>query len=698
MRKYHIRYQLSAALMACVFLAGCGKTAELSGSESIELLDPVQASDNVEKAQYRHLYEYDTYMSVVYPDTETCAFAADVTFDHFAKFPGEYVEAGEVLAYADDTALAEQEEQIGDILKELRESYEDDLKELTDRIEEKQAQIDQKKEWAEIAKGEAESLAEEIEVLELELSGINNEYENRQQLYTLDSEYYTKQLEEIQKKGIQTTVVASKSGVVAALGEYQKGDWVAEDTPVVAIADESVKKIRCDYLAEEEIEEAARVYAVVNGEQFEVTYIPYEPEEYRSIVMSGKIAYSHYELKDPDNRVSYGALAVLVVVHEEEENALSVPVDCLHTDEGGSYVYVVKEGENIKTYVEEGFTDGVYTQIVQGIAENDQILLPAYSAYGSQTEVLRKAQFSENFDSGGYVVYPDYEVVTYDLTYGEGQFGQYDIERYDTVHKGDPVATITVQGDELLLEEKELRLQRLQERLTDLDEKARDPEAEYTAKQRESIYDQMTVLLQDIAELSDEIAKIRADYDTTRLYANADGIVIRISEKESGTPLSSSENLVYIASPDTCYLQISNTTQTLNYGDNMLIHYTDADGREAVAQAKVLTLTSDALSGEMRSEQAYLQLSEEVLSYLGRLDSQGGSYYEQLRVTGSPRTVENVLMIPKKAVFTQAGQTYVYVKQEDGTVTAQSFIAGGYDVEHYWVAEGLEEGMTICWE
>lgn len=692
-----MRYQLGAAVMACVFLTGCGRTTQSAGSANIELLDPVQASDNVEKAQYRHLYEYDTCMGVVYPDTGCYAFSTDVTFDHFARFPGEYVEAGEVLAYADDTALVKQEEQLEETLEGLRESYENDLKELEDRIEEKQTLIDQKREWAQIAQGE-ESVLEQIETLELELAGINSEYENRQQLYTLDCDYYTAQLEELREQGTQTTVTASRSGVVAALGEYQKGDWIPADTAVVATADESAKRIRCDYITEEEFDQAARVYAVVNGEQYEVEYIPYEAEEYRRIVMTGKIAYARYELKDPENRISYGAMAVLVIIHEEEAEALSVPVTSLHTDEGGSYVYVVKNGENVKTYVEEGFSDDVYTQIVSGIEPGDDILLPAYSAYGDQTAVLKKEQFSGDFDSSGYVVYPDYEVVTYDLTYGEGQFAQYEVQRYDTVQKGDLVATITVQGDELLIREKELRLQRLQERLEDLDEKAKDPEAELTTKQRENIYDRMLVLLENIEELSTEIEEVRTDYETTQLYATADGIVIWINEKEPGEALTESENLVFIASPDTCYLQISNTTQALNYGDAMCIHYTDANGREAVAQTKVLTLTTDALSGELRSEQAYLQLPDEVLAYLEEVGRQGGGYYEQLRVTGNPRTVSNVLMVPKKAVFTQAGQTYVYVRQADGTIVAQSFIAGGYDVEYYWVAEGLEEGITICWE
>ena len=67
-------------------------------------------------------------------------------------------------------------------------------------------------------------------------------------------------------------------------------------------------------------------------------------------------------------------------------------------------------------------------------------------------------------------------------------------------------------------------------------------------------------------------------------------------------------------------------------------------------------------------------------------------------MTGNPRKVSGVVLVPSKAVFVKAGQTYVYVMDDYGRVTAKSFIAGGHDVNNYWVIEGIEEGMTICLE
>ena len=62
------------------------------------------------------------------------------------------------------------------------------------------------------------------------------------------------------------------------------------------------------------------------------------------------------------------------------------------------------------------------------------------------------------------------------------------------------------------------------------------------------------------------------------------------------------------------------------------------------------------------------------------------------------REMDNVLLVPKAAVTEQNGHTYVNVVQEDGSVVARSFIAGGSDMEYYWVIDGLEEGMKLCYK
>jgi len=701
MKKRSILYRMTGIVMALSVLSGCGQEKKPTSSEAIELLEPVTASANIEKVARRDLYDYETFVGVICPETEVYSFEDNVTFSHFTKYPGESVEAGEVLAYADSTALSEEIEQMEETLEELTEVYEDDLKRLAEQISAIQDIIDTKAEWATIAIGQEEQLMKEISFLELDIAELYGQIDARKALYDLDYSYYSGHLEALKAEGTKISVRSKEAGVIVALGDYDHGNWISEGSGVVAIADESVKRMRCEYITPDELEEAADVYAVIDGKRYEVEYIPYEQEEYESALLAGKTLYSTFVIVDPADEVEFGSLVAIALIHEAERDALSVPVSALHNDEGGTYVYRVEDGENVKAYIEEGYTDDVYVQVLSGVNEGDPILLPDYTTLGEETMQLVEGEFSTSFWGGGHVVYPDYEVVTYDVEYGAGQFVQYEVQRYDTVQAGDLLATITVEGDDILIQEKELQLQRMQERLLDMDTRIKDTESEMTHKEREVLYEQMVIATEDIAELTQEITEMKSDYATTKIYANASGIVIWMTDKQNGSPLDYGENLVFIASPDTCYLEVSNTQHVLNYGNEMFVQYWGEGGQIVSIPTTVLTAPTNALSGELSSELAYLQLPEEILARIEEMERlQTGNYYEQHNydVVGNPRTIANVILIPKRAVFVEEGQTYVYVLEENGDITARSFIAGGYDVENYWVLEGLEEGMTICLE
>ena len=66
-------------------------------------------------------------------------------------------------------------------------------------------------------------------------------------------------------------------------------------------------------------------------------------------------------------------------------------------------------------------------------------------------------------------------------------------------------------------------------------------------------------------------------------------------------------------------------------------------------------------------------------------------------VKANVREVKDVVLVPKRAVTTVDGITYVTV-EEDGKQVLKSFIAGGSDSTNYWVIEGLSEGTKICLE
>jgi len=326
MKKRSILYRMTGIVMALSVLSGCGQEKKPTSSEAIELLEPVTASANIEKVARRDLYDYETFVGVICPETEVYSFEDNVTFSHFTKYPGESVEAGEVLAYADSTALSEEIEQMEETLEELTEVYEDDLKRLAEQISAIQDIIDTKAEWATIAIGQEEQLMKEISFLELDIAELYGQIDARKALYDLDYSYYSGHLEALKAEGTKISVRSKEAGVIVALGDYDHGNWISEGSGVVAIADESVKRMRCEYITPDELEEAADVYAVIDGKRYEVEYIPYEQEEYESALLAGKTLYSTSVIVDPADDVEFGAQVAIALIHEAERDALSDPV------------------------------------------------------------------------------------------------------------------------------------------------------------------------------------------------------------------------------------------------------------------------------------------------------------------------------------------------------------------------------------
>lgn len=156
-----------------------------------------------------------------------------------------------------------------------------------------------------------------------------------------------------------------------------------------------------------------------------------------------------------------------------------------------------------------------------------------------------------------------------------------------------------------------------------------------------------------------------------------------------------------IAESSNCFLTVQNENQQLNYGNTVQVEYNDLNQVKCQTEGKVVTSGAAGLTAGLKSEAAYIKLPQEVLDVIVENTLQGNTDYyrnSQFEVRTEIRKMSNVLLIPKQAVKEKNGNTYVYIKNSDGTVTAQSFIAGGSNQTEYWVLEGLEEGMTICLE
>ncbi|MGN0143315.1 MAG: efflux RND transporter periplasmic adaptor subunit, partial [Roseburia sp.] len=706
--------------------AGCGETETEEASASIELIEPVSAAANTQKAAYRRLYDYKVLAGTVYPYVQEYSFSQSVVLTEYGKAPGDVVSKGSVLAYADDSAAESEQKSLEDKIEQLTDAYNDaedalqkeideerearekreaaereqrekeekEAKEKDKNKEEEETELDEAAlEAIKKAKEEQEAAAEKAE----KMQKLQQEYTNRSralqkahraELYELDLNYYTTCLENAKKEQTTYQLVSGMDGTVVSAGGYMPGAWVEAGTPLVAVADDTQKILKCEYVSKSDIAKCEEVYAVIGGKRYEVTYQPCDQATYERITAEGNVVYASFLIEDPDQEIRQGDFAVLVEIYSRTEPVLSIPKTAVFEDAAGSYVYCSVNGENQYIRVKTGVSDGTYIEITEGLKEGDEVQLSDSVEIGTKTVEVTRGDFFSEFEKEAFIDYPLADYISNPVENGTVYFVEYQANAFQTVAAGDVIATIHVKADETAILEKQLKLQRLKERLLDAIE---EEEAERLIARRQ----------QDIAEIEEELAAMQADSNTTEIRAATGGIIFWLADYSAEDEIAQGAPIAMVANGDKCYLTVNNENQQLNYGNVVSIEYTDQNQEKRQTEGTVVTLGAAGVSADLKSGEAYIGIPDEVSELIHEKMASGAMDFfqrSQFTVKTRIREMPGVLLIPKKAVFTINGNTYVYVKDSDGTITAQSFIAGGSNETEYWVLEGLEEGMTICLE
>lgn len=79
-------------------------------------------------------------------------------------------------------------------------------------------------------------------------------------------------------------------------------------------------------------------------------------------------------IENPDDRIILGMDAKLEVLTRRAENALLIPVEVVNADKDGDFLYVVEDGKVVRKPILCGITSDSYTEVLEGITEEDQII------------------------------------------------------------------------------------------------------------------------------------------------------------------------------------------------------------------------------------------------------------------------------------------------------------------------------------
>ena len=63
------------------------------------------------------------------------------------------------------------------------------------------------------------------------------------------------------------------------------------------------------------------------------------------------------------------------ILGDDIKNTLVVPLTAVRTDKQGEYVYVIKDGQPVRTTVSTGVTGDTNVQILSGVSEGDEIIV-----------------------------------------------------------------------------------------------------------------------------------------------------------------------------------------------------------------------------------------------------------------------------------------------------------------------------------
>lgn len=713
----NFKYQICLFLSMTLLIVGCAETGqpERNNGSAIELIEPLDDTGGLERAALRTLFDADVFSATVVPYTVEYSFEKDVKFDEFCVFPGEEVKKGSLLAKADTSSLEKTIENKEKQIREMEENYEEYCKEtqegLTDpKKEEKNLEEiledlkeEEPEEWIAVAgqtelqknpaytawKNNYSVWEEKYRVLAHRNYMTEVEMEQKRQLYELDHEYALKQLSNLRNQLKQLSIKSTIAGNIVAVNGIQNGNYVGDKTNVIAVGDTAQKRLKSEYINKSIITKAKDVYAMVNGKRYEVDYQAIDADEYARLSSQNGKVFSTFLLREDTDEISVGDFAVIVVVNELRENVLTIPKNAVYEGELGSFVNL-REGEETKTVdITTGMSDGVYTEVLSGLKEGDQILVAERQVPGESRETVKLGEFHYDFSGSGYMAYPSGSKETNPVKYGTVYFVEYAVSVFDHVEKGDVVARIRVEKDEVAIKRNRLKLQRLKERLEPLmkDEESKEANKKAIEAQEEQI--------REVQKLLDEM---NADSVRKEIKASESGIVVNLAYHKAEDILWPGADLVEIADESTCYVVLENKNQLLQYGNEVRITYQNKEGQKSETTGMVGNLSEAGVSKSLKSDEAMILLPAEKIPDMPAMVETGNGWYmrSSFNVEAKLRSMQQVPVVPRSAVWEKEGQTYVFVVEKDGTVTARSFLAGGYDSTNYWVVSGLTEGMEIC--
>lgn len=355
-------------LTLTLLLGGCATRQE--AVEAPALLEPVGVQADTAVATLGNLYSVSIAEGSIVADSQELCFEIDGEIDLVNIYPGKWVEEGELLLSLDQSAM---EKEIRSLREEI--SYAETNGAYDDEV----ARIDIA--LLEIAKEQLQSAPQPdqdaIAAKSLEIEAAALALKQAQELRALSLEDLRARLAVLEAQYGRNAILAPFSGHVMYEGALVKGTRVQAEKPVAYIVHSNeVSLVVNEYLSEASLAQK-NLYALVDDKRYSVEYVPMSREEMTSLMFSGKTLTTQFTLSGPQEDLPNarpGMYAVLCMETRPLENVLIIPSGALYTSSSGErYVYVWTENGRQRRTVQTGRSNGIETQITEGLAEGEVV-------------------------------------------------------------------------------------------------------------------------------------------------------------------------------------------------------------------------------------------------------------------------------------------------------------------------------------
>lgn len=679
----------------CIFslLVGCSGNSA-NDDKSIVLKNPVNIAMNYEVATERNLYETKIFSSVVSPYVEEYSFANDQIFKSYEVVPGESVNRGDTLILAKTTEAERAIEDIDEQIDNLQLSH---IVEESHYATDLDIAIDNQNKAGKYGGAENAKLNRD----RLEQSQIE-----KNAMYELELEHLTEKKKLIQKQSSESNIESKLTGTVVNCAFVYGEEEVKKDIPLIAIGDTERKLLKCEYISKTTINKAEDVYAIIHGKRYELINESIDSEEYNILKNSGETVYSSFAIVDPDDEVSFGEYAVIVLLKDSRHNVLCVPTASVKHENNTAYVYLTDGESTTYTEIETGMKDDFYIEVLSGIKKGDKVLTSNAPQKGRNTAELKKGECSVRADVSGALYYPFSQWIVSPIDNGTAYIKELCVAEYEEVKEGQKLLTIEVNLDSVEIARCENKIKRINERILDeinrqkeieeLNKKIDDPERKRSDR---NIEKNIISYQKDLLNAETELKKLKKYSGIIDIFAPSDGIIADMNKLKVGDLIYKDTQILQFADTSTSYIVLKDDAGALNFGNTVEIDFANGADREVV-EGKVVTVSNTSLSSKMTKDWALVEISDEAKALMtGSQKINGGGWSRSMyKVKVDTRKMENVVLVPKVAVEMQGFVTYVRVLNEDGTVSLKNFMSGGSNNDYYWAIEGLDEGTKVCWD